>query len=96
MNISAGYGGTLLFTSQTSGSGTLFNLDSDTAVNMQAGSNITIDQNVSVEWSSTQNQWTLTAPTVQLNSGAQLGIVAGAFSAAGYSHQQLDPRKWFQ
>ena len=70
INISAGSTGTLLLT----GNGAFLSLIANTAVNMQAGSNITIDQNLTLE-SNNGNpaNWTLTAPTVQLNDGASLG-----------------------
>lgn len=77
LSISCGSTGTLLLASQTTGTASWLNLDSDTGIVLNAGSQLTIDQNITLTNTTSNSQWTLTAPTTQLNDGA--AIVTATF-----------------
>jgi hypothetical protein len=74
LNISAGSSGQLFFTSQTAGTPTGFILDSTSGVSLSAGSQIKVDQYVSVGNSASGETWSLTAPTIQFNDGANVNV----------------------
>ena len=52
-------------------------LDGGSGVNLTASGQITVDQNVTLNNSTSASTWTLTAPTVALNDGATLSTTTG-------------------